>query len=197
MSDKAKAKVERKKQKAEEKGKELTMNYFITSHDVIEEKGYFYYIAESYYPTYTYIYTGRTSQQVFNGYFYTNAILIKFDSKGNVVWDNCFPMQPSYRPYSVKHFISASLGGNNLNAIFTDGKKLVSKSFNKVNGTVTQDRNVEMIKTGNDDEDVKRSFTNSDYWYGKNFLLYGNQVVKNSATRDRQHVFYLSKYTTK
>lgn len=197
MSDKAKAKVERKKQKAEEKGKELTMNYFITSHDVIEEKGYFYYIAESFYPTYTYIYTGRTSQRVFDGYFYTHAIVIKFDSKGNVVWDNCFPMQPSYRPYSIKHFISASLSGNNLNAIFTDGKKLVSKSFSKTNGAVTQDRNVEMIKTGNDDEDVKRSFTNSDHWYGKNFLLYGNQIVKNKATRDRQHVFYLSKYTTK
>lgn len=195
MSDKAKAKVERKKQKAEEKGKELTMNYLITSHDVIEEKGNFYYIAESYYPVY---YGGGPGQgRVFAGYYYTHAILIKFDSKGNILWDNCFPMNPSYKPLTLKHFISASLSGNNLNAIFTDTKKMVSKSFNKVNGTVTQDRTEEMIKTGNDDEDIKKAFTNSDYWYGKNFLLYGNRVVKNKATNDRRRVFFLNKYTTK
>jgi len=106
-------------------------------------------------------------------------------------------MNPSYKPLTLKHFISASLSGNNLNAIFTDTKKMVSKSFNKVNGTVTQDRTEEMIKTGNDDEDIKKAFTNSDYWYGKNFLLYGNRVVKNKATNDRRRVFFLNKYTTK
>ena len=195
MTDKAKAKVERKKQKAEEKGKELTMNYLITSHDVIEEDGYFYYIAESYYPTYSYLYNGRSTIQVFDGYFYTHAILIKFDAEGNVIWDNCFPMHPAYHPFYIKHFISANLGDKDLNAIFTDGKNLVKKSFSKADGTVTQDRNVEMIKTGNDEEDVKKSFTNSDYWYGKNFLIYGNQVVKNNVTHDRQRVIYINKYT--
>ena len=51
---------------------------------------------------------------------------------------------------------------------------------------------------GNDEEDVKKMrYSNSQYWYGDNFLVYGTQVVKNSKTGERRKVFAITKYTIK
>jgi len=49
-----------------------------------------------------------------------------------------------------------------------------------------------------DDEDVKKMrYSDSQHWYGDNFLVYGKQVVKNSKTGERRKVFAVTKYTIK
>ncbi len=69
----------------------------------------------------------------------------------------------------VKRFVSASMKGNNVNLLFTDKNRLVSKLFRNADGNVIQDRTSEIIETDNEDEDVKKMrYSNSQHWYGDN-----------------------------
>ena len=199
MSSKKKAKVERRKEKAEKNGKEYSLNYHIASHKIMSENGYYYYLGEAYYPTYTTTRDGFGGvYATFNGYFYTHAVLVKFDNQGNIVWDNCFKMEPREKPFFVKAFVSASLKGNNVSTVFTDGKRLTSKLFRNSDGEVVKDRNTEILETIGDGESIKRArYTDSMHWYDENFIVHGNQTVKNSKTNERRRVRYISKYTIK
>ncbi len=198
MSSKKKAKVERRKEKAEKNGKEYSLNYYMANHKIMSENGYYYYLGEAYYPTYS---TTRDAfggvSHYFNGYFYTHAVLVKFDNQGNIVWDNCFKMEPREKPFYVKIFVSASLKGSNVSTVFTDGKKLTSKLFRNSDGEVVKDRNTEILETIGEDEIKRARYTNSVHWYDENFLVYGHQTVKNSKTNERRRVTYISKYTIK
>ena len=198
MSDRKQAKIERRKEKAEKAGKEYSLKYLMASHRIMTDGKDYFYLGEAYYPVYRTTWIGNTMITTFAGYNYTHAVLAKFDVAGNLLWDECFPMEPRLMPMYVKHFVSASMKGNNVNLLFTDKNRLVSKLFRNADGNVIQDRTSEIIETDNEDEDVKKMrYSNSQYWYGDNFLVYGTQVVKNSKTGERRKVFAVTKYTIK
>ena len=198
MSDKAQKKVERRKEKAEKQGKTYSMEYLIASHDIMEHGGYYYYLGEAFTPTYMWVSAGRGASRVFAGYHYTHAVLVKFDKDGNVVWDNCFAMNPGTRPYYVKRFINAGFKDGQLNAMFADNKNIVSKSFDDATGRVTQDKQSEVIETDDETEEVKKSKgSNALHWYDDNFLVFGDHIVKSNDTGKRRRVYYINKYTLK
>ena len=198
MSNRRKARIERKKEKAEKAGKEYSLKYNIASHGIMTDGKDYFYLGEAYYPVYRTTMVGNMVMSTFAGYDYTHAVLAKFNAAGNLLWDECFPMDPRTLPMYVKRFVSASMKGNNVNLLFADKNRLVSKLFRNADGKVIQDRTSEMIETGNDEEDVKKMrYSNSQYWYGDNFLVYGTQVVKNSKTGERRKVFAITKYTIK
>ncbi|WP_040554559.1 hypothetical protein [Prevotella multiformis] len=196
MSGRKQAKVERRKAKAEKAGKEYALDYLMASHRIMTDGKDYFYLGEAYYPVYRTTMVGNMVMSTFAGYAYTHAVLAKFNAAGNLLWDECFPMDPRTLPMYVKRFVSASMKGNNVNLLFADKNRLVSKLFRNADGKVIQDRTSEMIETGNDEEDVKKMrYSNSQYWYGDNFLVYGTQVVKNSKTGERRKVFAITKYT--
>lgn len=198
MSSRKQAKIERKKAKAEKAGKEYALDYLMASHRIMTDGKDYFYLGEAYYPVYRTTMVGNMVMSTFAGYDYTHAVLAKFNAAGNLLWDECFPMDPHTLPMYVKRFVSASMKGNNVNLLFADKNRLVSKLFRNADGKVIQDRTSEMIETGNDEEDVKKMrYSNSQYWYGDNFLVYGTQVVKNSKTGERRKVFAITKYTIK
>ena len=198
MSSRKQAKIERKKAKAEKAGKEYALDYLMASHRIMTDGKDYFYLGEAYYPVYRTTMVGNMVMSTFAGYDYTHAVLAKFNAAGNLLWDECFPMDPRTLPMYVKRFVSASMKGNNVNLLFADKNQLVSKLFRNADGKVIQDRTSEMIETGNDEEDVKKMrYSNSQYWYGDNFLVYGTQVVKNSKTGERRKVFAITKYTIK
>lgn len=198
MSSRKQAKIERKKAKAEKAGKEYALDYLMASHRIMTDGKDYFYLGEAYYPVYRTTMVGNMVMSTFAGYDYTHAVLAKFNAAGNLLWDECFPMDPRTLPMYVKRFVSASMKGNNVNLLFADKNRLVSKLFRNADGKVIQDRTSEMIETGNDEEDVKKMrYSNSQYWYGDNFLVYGTQVVRNSKTGERRKVFAITKYTIK
>ena len=80
--------------------------------------------------------------------------------------------------------------------LYGDGKQLVSKIFSDSDGSVVKDRQKELLETDDDREDVKKAgLTNTLHWYDNNFMVFGNQVVKNHATGERRRVIYINKYT--
>lgn len=198
MSDKRKARIERKKEKAEKAGKEYSLNYNMASHGIMTDGKDYFYLGEAFYPTYITYRVGSTMMTQFNGYAYTHAVLAKFDADCNLLWDNCFEMRPRQQPMYVKRFISAGIKNNDVDLIYADDKKLVSKLFNNKSGEVTQERKSDMIETDNEDEDVKKmKYSGTLHWYDKNFIVYGEQVVKNNQTKERRRVFSITKYTIK
>lgn len=198
MSDKRKAKVERRKEKAEKKGKEYSLKYLMASHDIMTDGRNYFYLGEAYYPVYVTYMMGNIMQTRFDGYEYTHAVLAKFDPEGKILWDNCFPMDTKTRPMYVKRFVSAGFKGDNVNLVYADGKYFVSKLFANSDGSVLQDRNQERLETDNEAESVRKAKqTNTQHWYGENFLVYGTQIVKNKENGSRRKVFSVTKYTIK
>lgn len=196
MSDSKQAKIERKKEKAEKEGKEYALKYLMASHDILSDGKDYYYLGEAYYPTYRTQRIGNTITTVFTGYNYTHAVLAKFDEQSNLLWDCCFPMEPKILPMYVKLFISTGFKDNNIDLIFADGKKLISKLFKNSDGSVTQDRKSELQETDKEDEEVKKSKNSgTQHWFDDNFVVYATQVVKNPATKERRRVFAVTKYT--
>ena len=198
MSDRRKAKIERKKEKAEKSGKEYALKYLMASHRIMTDGKDYFYLGEAYYPTYRTMQMGNMSTTVFDGYAYTHAVLAKFDAESNLLWDNCFEMKPKQKPMYVKRFISTGFKGNNVNLIYADGKRLLSKLFKNSDGTVIQEKKAELMETDNEEEDVKKVRDSGTlHWYDENFILYSTQVVKNRDTGDRRKVFSITKYTIK
>ena len=198
MSDRRKARIERKKERAEKAGKEYSLKYLMASHHVMTDGTDYFYLGEAFYPTYTTTRVGNMVTTVFNGYAYTHAVLAKFNEQGELIWDNCFKMEPSNRPMYVKQFISCTMMGKDVKLIFTDGKWLVSKLFKNTDGSVLKDRKTERLETDDADETVKKvRNSNSLHWYDDNFIVYGTQIVKNKETGERRKVFSITKYTIK
>ena len=196
MSDRGQKKVERRKERAERRGNTLTMNCLVTSHGLLEHGGAYYYVGEAYFPTYMTTSTGFSTTTVFNGYQYTHAVIAKFDASGNLLWDSCFPMNPSYKPMRLIHFVAVGFDGGNVSALYPDKRLLVSKMFRDADGEVVQDKQKEVMETGDGDDDVRKARdTETAHWYGGNFLVHGTQIVKNNKTGDRRKVIYINKYS--
>ena len=170
----------------------------MASHGIMTDGKDYFYLGEAFYPTYITYWVGSTMMTQFNGYAYTHAVLAKFDADCNLLWDNCFEMNPKQQPMYVKRFISAGIKQNDVDLIYADSKQLVSKLFNNKSGEVVQERKSDMIETDNEDEDVKKMKSSGTlHWYDKNFIVYGEQVVKNNQTKERRRVFSITKYTIK
>jgi len=186
-------------------GKEYSINYNIAAHDVIPISGGYLLVGEAYSPSYSSIPYTTTAMinnsmvthtyymSVFNGYRYTHAFVAAFSTDGQMLWDQCFEMNPSETPYTPKRFIRISeQTDKNIALVYTSGKYMVSKIIG-FDGKVEKDEKWDLINTGNENEKTSWTISNADYWYGKYFLVYGSQVVKNREDKNKRKVFYINK----
>ncbi len=198
MSKRGQAKIERKKAKAARNGEEYALKYTMATHPIMTDGKDYFFLGEAYYPTYYTTMIGNTWVTQFGGYDYTHAVLAKFDEQSNLLWDSCFPMNPGTLPMYVKLFVSAGFKNNNVDLVYADGKKLMSKLFKNSDGSVIQDEKSEIQETDNEEDKVKKARgAETQHWYGNNFVVYATQVIKNQETKDRRKVFAITKYTIK
>jgi hypothetical protein len=198
-------KIEKKKNKKEAQGKEFVINYFIASHDIKELTDGYLFLGEAYYPTYrTEMYTTYQTvngvskpvtsyRDVFDGYQYTHAILAKYSLEGTMLWDVCFEMYPGEKPHSVKKYISFSeLSENRLGMVFSSKGNIISKIVD-LQGNVLSDKKWELIDTGKETEKAKWTVSNTEYWYGNNFLIFGIQKIKDKEAKSKRKVYFVNK----
>lgn len=196
LSEDEQNEIAEKKAKAERRDKVLLTSYNIKSHEILTDGKYYYYLGEAFYPvTSTQVNMGAVNT-FFSGYQYTHSVLAKFDSNGDLVWDQCFPLHVSDRPIFVKYLVSVSFVGNNIQLVYTNGKKLVKKLVANSDGHDIKSSTVS-LETDNEEEKVKKSYSTNLQWYDNNFLVYGNQTVKNRQTGENRKVFAITKYTIK
>lgn len=205
LPERKQEKIEKKKEKKAEDGKELNLDYQAEVHDVVERDGGYLLICEFYYPTYrtetrtTFVNgSARTSYYtVFDGYQYTHAAVTFFDANGNFRWGNAFRMWLEYKPFVVKQFIEANTGGRDTKLTFITGNSIQLNTFDK-DGNSTKEKTIESIETGREDDRIKYTLGGDvQYWYGQNFIAYGQQKIKNSEEEDRskrkRKVFFVSR----
>ncbi len=209
LPEKRQKKLENKKERKEKRGKEYTRNYLMVSHEILNLKDGFIQLGEAYYKTYrtetyttTQVVNGVTqtrteTRQVFDGYQYTHAILAKFNINGELVWDQTFEMWPTYKPFTVKRFISVSdVTENSINMVYLSRNRIHSKAFD-YNGEVLLDRESEVLETEFSGDELKgMAITNIDYWYDNYFIAFGTQKIINKGDKEvdrKRKVFFVSK----
>lgn len=197
--------IEKKNERKKANGKQLIYNYLIADHDVqLVEDGYIF-LGEAYYPTYrTEFYTSyqngvpvTQTRTVFDGYQYTHAVVAKFGFDGELIWDETFEMFPAEKPYRVKRFISTPDNLEDaLYMVFSSRGRIITKAIN-FDGIVIENKASEEILTDNQNDNIKYTTSNLDYWYGDYFLAFGFQKIVNRAEakrKDRKRkVYYMTK----
>lgn len=204
LPENQKNKIEKKQEKKNAKGEDLVVKYLLTLHDVVEVNGEYILLSEAYYPTYhtetytTYV-NGRPSTQtrrVFDGYEYTHATVLAFNKNLEIEWDNIFPMDIMYRPFTVKKFINMGIEKDEINLIYSTGNSI--KTMTLVDGEETNKSN-EKIKF-DDDVISSRTIGNVVLWYDGAFLSYGVQTYKalnDDNKKEKKTLFYIQKITFK
>lgn len=203
LPTKKQEKIEKKKERADDKGKELSYNYYIAEHPIKKVGDNYLLIGEAYYPTYRQeAYTSYVNgkpvtnyRTVFDGYQYTHATIASFDASGEKLWDRTFAMWPGTKPFFVKRFLSVSTTDNEVKLMFASTNTIKSMSVD-YDGNISNLRSAELIKVGEDDEKVKSSYSNLTYWYDNVFITYGYQLLKNSKEsigNKKRRVYFISK----
>lgn len=201
LSVRKQKRIEKKKKRKERKGKELSYNYRIACHNILKKGDKYILVGEAYYPTYRTETTtdangNTTTRTIFDGYQYTHAVVAGFDENGGLIWDNTFPLYPSYKPFYVKKFISISEANDKeVQMVFSAGRSIHMKSINNFNGKTIEDKKSEIINTGDEDDKLRRSSAETDYWYERNFVTYGYQKIKNKSgsKKRKRKVYYINK----
>lgn len=196
LPQKSQDRIEKRQQKAENRGGELSYNYLMTIHPIVVTADGYFLVGEAFYPEYhseTYYINGKPqTRRVFDGYQYTHSILVKFDASGKRVMDQCLAMHLVDLPMYVVQNVSLNVSvPGQITLSYATDRYIVSKTFSDA-GTEIAQRQSEVIGTGDENERVRQSTATLRHWYGPNFVAYGFQTIKNSNSGKRR-VFYITK----
>lgn len=199
LSTKGQDKIEKKKDKKQQKGEELELNYLMAPHSIIEYNNTYLLVGESYYPTYrrecytttTSSGTTQTCYYVFDGYYYTHYFLYSFDQNGNPLWSNSKEMDINFKPMSPILFLDLQFNEGNLSALYGSGNTFQYSVFNN-KGEETK-TSIQKIETEKESDNVKISSMTTKHWFDNNYIAYGFQKIKNSEEKDKRKVFYINK----
>ena len=204
LPERTQARIEKKKERMADRGKELAISYNMAIHDIIPCGDDYLFLGEAYYPTYrtetrtTYV-NGKpttTTVQVFDGYQYTHALIAKFNKAGELLWSQCFKMYPFTKPFYVKRFIRvAGQTQNAIKLVFADGNNIYGKEFD-FNGVMISDKTSASINGSMENDKVRYGASEIYYWCDNFFLSYGVQRIKNTKDEDvkrKRNVLFVNK----
>jgi hypothetical protein len=198
--------LDRKKQRHATRGSTLAVNFRLISHPVVRVGDRYYFLAEFYYPTYrTETYTTTNSQghvvtqtrTVFDGFQYTHASMICFNTEGVKLWDSTFEMWMPYKPYFVRRFVAWNIDSSGkVDLFFTSRREIISKSFD-ADGNTFNERQRTGYDTGGEDDRVRATIADVLPWYGNTYLAHGQQRITDTGqrrgTQRTRRVFFLNK----
>ncbi len=196
------ARLKKKAENKKLKGKEISNNYQLLIHDIIQRKDNYILILEAYYPEYhTVSYTyfdsfGRPMTNyydVFDGYRYTNALVVCFDKAGKLLWNNSFEMSDIIS-YNLKERVNVLFDNEDIVLTYSYGGEIKYKIIR--GNEVVQDKEDIEIATSYQNDKVKSDyFSDMDYWYDNYFIIYGYQKINREENNDKgtKKVFYMTK----
>lgn len=181
--------------KRNRKGKEMDLSFRLLVHNqIIDVDSLNVVLMESYYPEYHYetynnMYGSMYSNQVFDGYRFTNAITAAFNKQGDLLWDNFF---------EIKGVLTYNLDENVV--VYFDGKSQVmmnysdGKIYSKVvegKETVFRNESSEVSTVGPNERVVYENYGRIYHWYDKYFLLTAYQQVIDERGKKRKVFCYI------
>jgi hypothetical protein len=206
MKAKREQRVQQRIQRRKVKGKRIRFNYRFIVHELVPYKGQYILLGEAFYPRYRsvdrsmgffnpYSFSGNSSMRdgrIFDGYYYTHAVVIGFDQQGNIVWDNSFEIN-DVKTYTLEQFVKLEIQSDKVVLLYLYEDALRSKIIK--GNEVLEGKTTEPIKMKlENDVPVKENVKESklEYWYQDFFYAYGVLEVTNPIAGKRR-VFYINK----
>ncbi len=207
MKTKREARVRSRINKRKTLGKRSKIHYKLLVNDIIEKDDKYILFGEAFYPKYSTQYSylnaaiaprygNRGSGQYFDGYKYTHAVVIAFNKKGKVLWDNSFEIN-DVTSYNLEQYVHASIEEERAVLLYQFENKIRSKIINEdeiIEGKTTKD--IETKFAADEAKENNYDIGGLELWYDKYFYAYGVQKIKNlkdGGTKLNRKVFYINK----
>jgi len=200
MKAKRERRVKERIERRKVKGKRIRFNYRFLVHEVVPYGDQYVMLGEAFYPRYTYT-NGRgygllRDERIFDGYQYTHAVVIGFDSQGNLNWDNSFEIN-DVKTMELQQFVKLSPTDSRIVLLYVYDNLIRSKIIK--DNQVVEGKTEDVIKSGykkvaSKEKDIERS--KLDYWYTEHFFASGIQLVKipvSAKDAVYRRVFFINK----
>lgn len=197
------ARVKERVERRKIQGKKIRFNYRLLVHDIIKENGNFLMIGEAFYPKYGSggYYGGfgrlpRGQNTAFEGYKYTHAVIIAFNSQGELQYDNSFEIN-DVLSYQLDQLVSVGIEDGKIILLYTYENVIRSKIIQR--SEVLEGKAFNDIKLKFEDDIVRNNDSEVGglmNWYDQYFFAYGVQRIKNITHNNielNREVFYINK----
>lgn len=205
-----KKRIERKKIK----GKRIKLNYRLLVHDIIRRDDEYILIGEAYYPKYSSssyssgaLYdpfmmsnqAANTSQRLL-GYQYTHAVVVGFNDRGDIIWDNSFEINDVLLP-SLEKNVQVNVSEDQIVLLYAYDNMIRSKVLS--HGAMVEGRSFDPIELTYESDKVRQGnfgIEGLKEWYSDKYYAYGTHRIKNTADQNvklNRQVFYINKVTFK
>jgi hypothetical protein len=199
-----KSRIERRKIK----GKRVRFNYRFQVNEIVPFKDQFVLLGEAFYPKYINPPMGTTGSffspttgygfmqngRIFDGYYYTHAVVMGFDPKGNLKWDNSFEINDA-KTFTLEQFVKLEVLNDKIALMYLFNNKIRTKIIQ--NNQVLEGKNADPIKTSKGEVTSKNSpsvISKLEYWYDNCLYAFGVHVLEREKfDSERKRVFYVNK----
>lgn len=193
------------------KNKRIKFNYRFLVHKLMTVGDQYILLGEAFYPKYKTI-TGAQSgffnpattvnrgllstSTVFDGYRYTHAVVMGFDNKGNLLWDNSFEINDVIS-FDLEQFVHATIKGDQVGLLYVFDNHIRSKVIQ--GDEVIEGKELIDIKLQFREDEIDKKGTvikGMHPWYDNVFYTYGTQKVTNNTPGGNQierEVFFINK----
>ncbi len=203
MKAKREKRVKERIERRKVRGKKTRFNYRFLLHQVIPYNDQFLLLGEAFYPKYNYVnnnpmffgarsnYNAFQSGRVFDGYYYTHAVIMAFNKQGDLLWDNSFEIK-DVKSFKLEQFVRAKLFGDRISLFYIYDNKLRSKVIknNDVLEAKSQDLSHNPYEVN---RPVGSTAPTLNYWYEDVLFANGLEDIETPGGRHMRRVFYVSK----
>jgi hypothetical protein len=190
------------------KGKKIRFNYRFLVHELIPYNNQYILLGEAFYPRYInsdnsygrffnpYMNPNSIVQngRIFDGYYYTHAVVMCFDKDGTLLWDNSFEIN-DVRTFTLEQFVKLEVEGDRIVLMYIFDNEVRTKIIK--GDQVLEGKSRDPIVTFNQSDLVKNDKTESklEYWYKDYLYAYGIQEIVNvnPPNPGKRRVFYINK----
>jgi hypothetical protein len=215
MRAKREERVKNRIQRRKIKGRKIRFNYRLLVHELVPYNNQFVLLGEAFYPRYVtnnyssgffmpmnYANYARYPMQngrVFDGFYYTHAVVMGFDNGGKLIWDNSFEIN-DIKTYNLEQFVKIDLREDKLALLYLFNNEIRSKIIK--GNEVLEGKTSAPIKLKTEHDITRKTETGMsklDYWYQDFFIAYGTQTVSSfdNGLSSKRRVFFINKISYK
>jgi len=191
------SRIKERIQRRKAKGKKVRFTYRFMPHEFIKSNHEYLFLGEIFYPRYYYLNYGYGTRgnRIFDGYRYTHAIVLGFNEKGDLIWDNSLEINDIKTFYLLQYVRMVPLK-DKLGLIYLNDHEILSKFI--LDNDVLQEKSSLDLNLKYNTQLVKEKRTESsylDYWYKSNLFAYGIQYVngRNVSDDSGRRVLFINK----
>lgn len=199
-----KERIERRKVK----GKKVKFSYRFLVHELVPYNDQYILLGEAFYPRYKPIDNGFQGSffspsypgganirngRIFDGYYYTHAVVMGFDRNGRVIWDNSFEIN-DVRTFTLEQFVKLQIQDDRIVLLYLFDNQLRSKIIK--GNEVLEGKTTAPIDGPKGSTPVEEGLTANrlGHWYQSCFFATGTREVSD-LQNGRRRVFYINKIT--